>query len=163
MRLDAQWRCWWNTCVARKPDPVTQISFYPLSDQDPDARLQFSCRLTEKARHKGLRVCILVDSQAQAAQLDTLLWSFKPTSFLPHSAPNNEQTSTAEAVQIAAKIGEFTNTDMLINLSGKPCIEHERFTRIDEILCADEEILAAGRELFKFYRSAGYQPKTHKL
>ncbi len=141
---------------------MPQISFYPLPDPDPSARLQFTCRLTEKARHKGLQVAILVAGEEQLAALSTALWEFKPSAFLPHSKPA-DGTASAEAVEIVLQSDAVRHNDMLINLSGKPCTAHERFARIDEILCADEEILAAGRELFRYYRSAGYQPKTHKL
>lgn len=145
---------------------MPQVSFYPLSDPDPDARLQFTCRLAEKARRSGYRVCILVDSDSDAAKLDALLWNYKPAAFLPHTlakSANQDGEEEQEAVLIGDDVAALKHNDMLINLSGKPCTEHERFARIDEILCADAEILAAGRELFKFYRAAGYQPKTHKL
>lgn len=142
---------------------MPQVSFYPLPDSDPDARLHFSCRLAEKARRLGFRVSILVSSEQQVEQLGTLLWDFKPSGFLPHTRGNAPQNDVQEAVQIGTEIGQLPHNDMLINLTTLPCQEHERFARIDEILCADEQILAAGRELFRFYRAQGYAPKTHKL
>lgn len=142
---------------------MPQISFYPLPDPDPDSRLHFSCRLAEKARRMGLQVSILVDSEQQAERLDTLLWDFKPSGFLPHARPGGTRKDASEAVLIGTEIGQLVHNDMLINLTTRPCQEHERFTRIDEILCADEQILAGGRELFRFYRAQGYEPKTHKL
>lgn len=142
---------------------MPQISFYPLPDPDPDSRLFFSCRLAEKARRRGLKVSILVDSEQQGGQLDTLLWDFKSSGFLPHSKPDENKKDELEAVLVGTEIGQLTHNDMLINLTTRPCQEHERFTRIDEILCADEQILAGGRELFRYYRAQGYEPKTHKL
>jgi len=142
---------------------MPQVSFYPLPDPDPDSRLRFTCRLTEKARRMGLRVSILADSDKQAEQLDALLWDFKASGFLPHSGPDSAQAGASEAVLVGTDVGRLTHDDMLINLTVQPCAEHERFQRIDEILCADEQILAGGRELFRFYRAQGYQPKTHKL
>lgn len=142
---------------------MPQISFYPLPDSDPDARLHFSCRLAEKARRLGFRISILVGSEQQAGQLGTLLWDFKPSGFIPHSRGIASQNGDKEAVEIGTDIGQLSHNDMLINLTTLPCQEHKRFARIDEILCADEQILADGRELFRYYRAQGYAPKTHKL
>ena len=145
---------------------MPQVSFYRLSTADPDSRLQFACRLTEKARKAGHRVFILSDSESQATRLDALLWDFKPSGFLPHSllgSSDDASGGTREAVLVGTDIAQACDPDMLINLTAQPCQQHERFQRIDEILCADEQILAAGRDSYRFYQSQGYQPQTHKL
>lgn len=145
---------------------MPQISFYRLGAADPDSRLQFACRLTEKARQSGHRVFILSDSASQATRLDTLLWEFKPSGFLPHALPGTNSKAgdgAREAVVVGTDISQVEDPDMLINLTAQPCQEHERFQRIDEILCADEQVLAAGRDSYRFYQSQGYQPQTHKL
>ena len=145
---------------------MTQVSFYSLSAEDPDARLAFSCRLCEKARSQGHRVFILAESSEQARQLDQLLWQFTASAFLPHSLAT-ESSATAKSEREAIEIGiseeQAMQADMLINLSDQPCQGHGRFQRIDEILCADEQILAAGRDAYRFYQAQGYKPQTHKL
>ena len=55
------------------------------------------------------------------------------------------------------------HADVLINLSGQPCQSHQRFQRINEIICQDEDILAAARDSWRYYQAEGYQPQTHKL
>ena len=145
---------------------MPQISFYRLSAAEQDSRLQFACRLTEKARQLGHSVFILTASESQSRRLDTLLWEFKPSGFLPHTLLEMGQTEGSEEreeVVIGNDMSQVSKPDMLINLSSEPCAQHERFQRIDEILCADEEVLAAGRDSYRFYQAQGYQPQTHKL
>lgn len=145
---------------------MPQVSFYQLDSPEPDSRLQFACRLTERAREAGHRVFILTDSDAQAQELDSLLWNFKPSGFLPHTLLTGDKKVTGavrEAVLIGNSIDQVSEPDMLINLSGQACQQHALFQRIDEILCADEQVLAAGRENYRYYRSQGLQAQTHKI
>lgn len=140
---------------------MPQVSFYRLSDPDPDSRLQFACRLTEKARSLGHQVFILAASEAQVRQLSQLLWEYRPGGFLPHNLADDEEP--AEPVAVGTGSPGNRHRDVLVNLAAQPCSELDRFNRINEILCADEDILAAGRDRYRFYQSRGYQPETHKL
>jgi len=140
---------------------MTQVSFYRLSDPDPDSRLQFACRLTEKARSLGHRVFIQAASPEQARQLGQLLWEYRPGGFLPHNLLDDDNPPEPIAVGTSVQAGQ--HDDVLVNLADEPCGRHQHFTRINEVLCADDSILAAGRERYRFYQAQGYQPETHKL
>ncbi|GAB5501059.1 MAG: DNA polymerase III subunit chi [Pseudohongiellaceae bacterium] len=140
---------------------MPQVSFYRLSDADPDSRLQFACRLTEKARSLGHRVFIQAQSDAQARQLSQLLWQYRPGGFLPHTLLADCDPEEPVAVGTSDHIDR--HDDVLVNLAAEPCAGPQRFKRINEILCADDSILAAGRDRYRFYQAQGYQPETHKL
>lgn len=141
---------------------MAQISFYRLGSEEPDSRLAFACRLAEKARSLGHSTFIQAESEAQARQLDELLWSYRPGGFLPHSLlAGNQEDSEKVAVGLDQQQSQYS--DMMINLSASPCPEPERFRRIDEVICQDPDILARGREAYRFYQSRGFQPETHKL
>ena len=151
---------------------MTQVSFYTLSSADQESRRQLACRLAEKALHLGHRVFIQVDSQEQARQLDTLLWHFKSTSFLPHSIAQSGQSrnesgmsesSATEKLIIGTADNQGQFEDVFINLSSSPCQRHERYQRINEILSADPEELEQGRQSYRFYQQHGFKPETHKL
>lgn len=141
---------------------MSQINFYHLSDAEPDSRLLFACRLTEKARSLGHRIFINTASKQQAEQLSDLLWRFRPAAFLPHSLMEDQQPD-AEAVAVGTSRQLEFHGDVLINLSQEPCHSHQRFQRINEVICQDKEILASGREIYRYYQAQGYQPETHKL
>lgn len=140
---------------------MPQVSFYSLSDPDPDSRLHFACRLTEKARSLGHQVFILAASEPQARQISQLLWEYRPGGFLPHNLADDEQP--LEPVAVGTGSPGDQHRDVLVNLAAQPCREAERFNRVNEILCADETVLAAGRDRYRFYQSLGCQPETHKL
>jgi DNA polymerase-3 subunit chi len=152
---------------------MTSVNFYTLKSDQASARLQFACRLTEKAQSMGHRVFIHAESPQQAKLLDDLLWQFKASSFVPHGlvtedssdhedSAGQEDSVGQERVAIGTRI-PASRTGMLINLTASPCAGLEQFSRINEILDADPETLMQGRDRYRFYQAQGYQPETHKI
>ncbi|HIF73466.1 MAG TPA: DNA polymerase III subunit chi [Porticoccaceae bacterium] len=138
---------------------MTQISFYALSTDSEESRRQFACRLAEKAFSMGHQVFIQVQSIAEAKEIDDLLWSFRPNSFVPHSSDHEPKV----AVQIGVEAEANQHDEVLINLTNSPCTQHRNFQRINEILTTDEASLKQGRNCYRFYQTAGYKPETHKI
>ena len=64
---------------------MPKVDFYSLQQSDEQARLFFACRLTEKVLGQKLKIYIHTDSESAAQEMDDLLWSFKPESFIPHT------------------------------------------------------------------------------
>ena len=95
---------------------MTQVSFYTLSSADQESRRQFACRLAEKAIHLGHRVFIQVDSPEHARQIDSLLWQFKATSFLPHAIAPSNQASAGSLESERLTIGTTDNQGLLERL-----------------------------------------------
>ena len=139
---------------------MTQVNFYALSSPDQESRRQFACRLAEKAAQLGHRVFIQVDSAEQAAAMDTLLWQFKPSSFVPHALAGS---AVSEPVIIGTEARQAEYEDVFINLSGHPCQHLTRYQRVNEIMSNDPDELQAGRQSYRFYQQKGLQPETHKL
>ncbi|NKB32290.1 MAG: DNA polymerase III subunit chi [Pseudomonadales bacterium] len=137
---------------------MTQISFYSLSKGDEDTRLQFACRLVEKAFSLGHKIFIQVEDEQQQRLVDDLLWQFKASSFIPH-AVTGEGT---EAIEIGLASSP-SHQDVLINLSAKQCEQHQQFKRINEIVGPDEDSLATGRQIYRFYQTQGFKPDNHKV
>ena len=94
---------------------MTQVNFYALSSPDQESRRQFACRLAEKAAQLGHRVFIQVDSAEQAAAMDTLLWQFKPSSFVPHALA---ESAVSEPVSLALKYGKQSMRTCLLTSPG---------------------------------------------
>ncbi|MCG8413905.1 MAG: DNA polymerase III subunit chi [Pseudomonadales bacterium] len=141
---------------------MTQVNFYTLSSEEEVSKLQFACRLCEKAIALGHRVFIQVVDDTDCKIVDDLLWQFKAASFLPHAIVGAESDDTVP-ILIGSGDCPADASDVLINLRSEACQQHQQFGRINEIITADEASLAAGRDSYRFYQSQGYQPETHKL
>lgn len=141
---------------------MAKVSFYALSSKQSEARLQFACRLIEKAYSLGHKLYVQTASPEQAKTLDELLWQFSPSSFVPHAVAGSE-SAQAEAVIIGEKLPAASHTDVLINLGSEASEAHGQFARINEIIAADEESLLQGRKRYRFYKDQGYQVETFKI
>ncbi len=62
---------------------MSQADFYIMNEVEDEQRFFIACRLTEKAMAQGLKVYIHTASEQSAQDMDDLLWSFKPESFIP--------------------------------------------------------------------------------
>lgn len=139
---------------------MTKVGFYVVQNRDAGARLEIAARLTEKAFGQGLRIYINADSEAQARQLDDLLWSFRSGSFLPHGLSGEEHT---EKIAIGWGQEPDKHDELLINLQLTIPPFFSRFHRVAEVVTQDPESLAALRASWTFYKERGYQLEKHDL
>ncbi|HAS48310.1 MAG TPA: DNA polymerase III subunit chi, partial [Gammaproteobacteria bacterium] len=130
---------------------MTQVNFYTLPSPELQSRLQFVCRLTEKAYSLGHRIHILTDSQQQSKALDDMLWQYSASSFLPHCSLDSGGDN-GEPVTLGTELAAATHADVLINLSTQPCASEGQFSRINEVISADNESLEQGRVRYRFYK-----------
>ena len=137
---------------------MTTIDFYTHVD-DPVA---VAARLVAKAwpAHSAVRV-MTPDAQA-TERLDRLLWTAPATGFLPHCRLSS---ALAEATPIIVDHAEEHDGPacVLINLTATPPPFFSRFERLAEIVGADVDAVAAGRERYRFYRERGYELRAHSL
>ena len=139
---------------------MTHIDFYILHDNNRQAQLYFACRLIEKAHRLGQDIFIACNTPAHAEELNQLLWTYNPESFIPHallSANNNE----------IIEIGDITSCgqhhQLLINLSGHIPDYFSRFERLIEIVVQDENMLQYTREHWAHYKQRGYPINAHNI
>ena len=139
-----------------------RVDFYVLQSAATKQRWTFACRLTEKAYLRDLRILILSDTLSDARALDDLLWTFNDRSFIPHQLCLDEQPiEPATKVYLTASSGAAPAADLLVNLAACLPERWERYTRIAEIIDADEERRRLGRERFKAYRDLRVPLETH--
>lgn len=141
---------------------MTRIDFYLLPIAEPHGKLSFACRLAEKAFREGLQIHVHASDAAEAAAIDSLLWSFRDTSFVPHrriDTPGN-----APAPVLIGWGEDFSeHHDVLINLTSAVPKLFGRFERVAEIVLDDPELRAASRERWRFYKERGYPLAHHDL
>ena len=138
----------------------TKVDFYILPSADPAARLDFACKLTEKAWRLGHRVYLHCSDAAQRDDLDQRLWRFKGESFVPHSHAEDEPDGV---IVMGIADAPASHQDLLINLDLKVPEFFKRFARVAEVVVEDPAVRLAARESFRFYREQGYPLQDHKL
>ncbi|NMY30379.1 DNA polymerase III subunit chi [Pseudomonas sp. WS 5412] len=139
---------------------MTQVDFYILPSADPSARLDFACKLTEKAWRMGHRIYLHCSDAAQRDDLDARLWRFKGESFVPHGPAESEPDSQV-VLGVSDSCGD--HHDLLVNLDLKVPAFAKGFARVAEVVVEDPAIRQAARESFRFYREQGYSLQDHRL
>ncbi|GAB5415865.1 MAG: DNA polymerase III subunit chi [Congregibacter sp.] len=139
---------------------MTRVGFYIVENADADARLRLALRLTEKAHARGHRIFINSESEDQANELDNRLWSFRPSSFLPHTL-----VTQASDAQICIGWGQEPDghDDLLINLQTRVPKFIGRFRRVAELVNQEPARLSALRDSYRHYRDRGYALEEHRL
>lgn len=125
-------------------------------------RKLFACRLTEKARSLGHRVCLFAGSEELAREIDALLWSFSSTSFIPHEIVTADGTC-AEDVCIAVTSVPKDANDVVINLTSDALGDVDGIARVNEIIIQEPEALEQARARYRHYQQAGIRPEMIKL
>lgn len=141
---------------------MPRIDFYVLPDQKENGRALLACRLADKAYGLGHTVYVFTASEARAAALDDLLWTFRQDSFVPHERyPLVGEEGSPVLVGTAAPA--TVEAQVLINLADALPEGFERYERVVELVDQHPEVLAQSRERFRQYREQGCAPETHKL
>lgn len=140
---------------------MTRIDFYILPDINPRSRLPFACRLIDKAYRLGHKVFIQA-AEADAYEMDELLWQHQPESFLPHNLLG-EGPNTSPPIQIGYGQSSGNHRDVLVNLTGSVPTFYNQFNRVAEIVTQDDTTKQASRINFKYYRAQGHSPHSHDL
>jgi DNA polymerase-3 subunit chi len=139
---------------------MTLVGFYVMQTSDPGQRLRVAARLADKAFQRGHRIFINATDEAQATELNKLLWSFRPASFLPHGLHGQEHS---EIIAIGWGQEPNNHNDLLINLQLEIPSFFSRFARVAEVVTQEPDSLAALRKSWTFYKERGYQLEKHDL
>lgn len=143
---------------------MNRVDFYVLSQDAPDARQRFACRLAEKAAEQGHRVYLQAASLGDAQRLDDLLWTFNERGFLPHElATGAGPTHPKVMVLVGVAAAPANHRDLLINLTDVLPAEMENYARIAEIVDTDPARKQLSRDRYKAYRERGCEMESHNV
>ncbi len=161
---------------------MTKIDFYITSIVDSNDYLNFACRLTEKAFRKQHNVYLHTESKEVMQSLDDMMWTFRPNSFLPHgnelsSHIDSDHHSTSNQANNQSDEALVGRAEVMLGFSGNPGKHHDilinltsgtpkffsRFSRVAEVVSANEAAKVKSRERYKFYRDRGYPIEVHNL
>ena len=143
-----------------------KVDFYILGDDGADEPLHVACRLADKAWRQGHRVRVQVDGNEVLQRLDSLMWTFRQESFLPHEIDGHEaeiRDFVPLPVMLGTDSGSAQPPDVLVNLSGAVPAGAEQIPRIAEIVPPDPGAKQAGRERYRQYRERGFELDSHQI
>jgi DNA polymerase-3 subunit chi len=139
---------------------VAQVDFYVLDRVDEHARNALACKLAEKAWRLENTIHIHTMSQADAERLNTLLWTFRDGSFVPH-----DLAGAVNDAPITIGFGDAAvePRDLLITLCDEIPPFADTFPRIAELVTSDERCRQKSRLRYATYRDQGHSIETHKI
>jgi DNA polymerase-3 subunit chi len=141
---------------------MAEVSFYILPSESTQERYLFACKLIEKVYRSGCFCYVLTDSIEQSRQLDDLLWTFRPGSFIPHQIYTGEPPGIEKVILIGSLDAREHWQKILFNLSSRHPDIGPQTERILEILDNSETTKAAGRQRYRQYQKSGIKIITHK-
>ncbi|MDI1309182.1 MAG: DNA polymerase III subunit chi [Methylotenera sp.] len=134
---------------------MTRVEFY-FNVSDKFAK---TVELCEKALAKGRQLTIYTQNDAMSNDIQNLLWTQSPSSFLANSLINETQSRFSPIV-IDAHGENLIQDDVLINFQTLQPLFFSRFRYLVELVGSDEADKAAARARFRFYKDRGYEIKS---
>jgi len=118
--------------------------------------------LLAKAYAGGLRAWVLCADEHVANTLDTYLWTYQDTSFLPHSIAGEAPEGLNPPIQISAhSMPEDKSFSLLLNLRETTPENCEAFERVLDLVAHDAK--DAGRARYRAYREQGFELHKHMI
>jgi DNA polymerase-3 subunit chi len=138
---------------------MTEVAFHFNA---PD-RVAYACRLLRKAVSSGAKI-VVTGLPDTLQQLDAELWTFSATDFVPHCLLDSEAALVAASpVILAASTTAVPHLQVLLNLGPLVPDGFERFERVIEVVCLDDEDRQLARGRWKHYADRGYTITQHDL
>ena len=141
---------------------MPKVNFYLLKQASEQARNMLACKLAEQQSRQGQRVYVRLGSATQVSEMDELLWSFAPESFVPH-ALHTDPAAANTAVLLGHDPVPPSATGCVLNLTHEPARTHAGITAIAEFVQNDEAAKARSRTLWNHYKQLGFELQLHQL
>ncbi len=123
--------------------------------------LRLVCELARKANDAGLSTLVLARDQAQAEELDELLWSFDDDAYIPHQIAGEDADEEEALVLIAAPGTDAAARPLVINLRDDPYLG--ACDRVLEVVPADPEAREPLRERWRQYKALDFDLNKYDM
>lgn len=130
-----------------------QIDFF----YNLDTREDFACRFLARAWANDEVWRVALDDARACEAFSAKLWSFSPSSFLPHKIEQAEPIDDFPLVLLPF-LPSF-GVQNLLNLSAQALPASARLVHVIELVC--EQTRQAQRERAKLYQAAGFKVQFH--
>ncbi len=132
---------------------MTDIGFYHLTRSPLERALP---KLLEKAHASGARVVVMAGSAERVEALDQALWTYDPTSFLPHGSAR-DGVAAAQPIWLTADEENPNQATILVLTDGATSAHVADYARCLEMFDGnDAATVAAARERWRGYDAAGH-------
>ncbi len=123
--------------------------------------LRLVCELARKANDAGLQTLVLARDQAQAEELDELLWSFDDDAYIPHQIAGEDADEDEALVLIAVPGADAPSRPLVINLRDDPYLG--ACDRVLEVVPADPEAREPLRERWRQYKALDFELNKYDM
>jgi DNA polymerase III subunit chi len=137
---------------------MTTIDFYTHCAN----RYEVAATLVAKAWSQHGSARVLTPDVVATDEFDRFLWTWPALGFVPHCRMDS-RLAAETPVLIDHVLAHEGPAAVLVNLHPSPPPFFSRFERLLEVIGADDEHVAAGRERWKFYKARGYEVRSHNL
>ena len=128
-------------------------------------KLGAACRFLRKAHDGGATVVVCAD-RATLDRLDLALWSFEPLSFVAHARVKGTASPppalSRTPIWLTDNADNIAARELLLNLGPATVEGWDRFERVVEIVSAEPEDAAAGRQRWRQYSARTGIDLVHK-
>lgn len=145
-----------NVYYFLKETKMPRVDFHVLN-QDKEQWLNYLARLVEKIYLLNKQIFIFTESLIESNEIDDILWTFRPDSFLPHHIFDQEKYP---APILISHVTIPLHKEILINIRATVPEFYTEYNRIIEVIYADQTIKQQGREKYKQYQNLGCQLHT---
>ena len=119
------------------------------------------CDLAEKCYLNNRRIVIYASSEEECKKFDSLLWTWKQQSFVPHKNIDSLSKSQKEPIILTTNIDSAADYDTLLLVDPLPLEKINQFTTvIDFAEKYDSNGLELSRERFKLYKEQNLKINT---
>ncbi|MDL5366191.1 DNA polymerase III subunit chi [Xanthomonas sp. NCPPB 2654] len=123
--------------------------------------LRLVCELARKANDANLWTLVLARDQAQAEELDELLWAFDDDAYIPHQIAGADVDEEEAQVLIAPPGVEAPSRALVINLRDDAYLG--ACERVLEVVPADPAAREPLRERWKQYKALGFEVSKYDM
>jgi DNA polymerase-3 subunit chi len=133
---------------------MTEIGFYHLTKSTLGEALP---RLLERALAAGHKILLKAPNPAEVERLNKLLWTYDPSSFLPHGSAA-DGWEAEQPIYLTAGDENPAQAGLGCQCGGAELGAVDGFTRVLDLFDGgDEDAVSAARERWKRYRAAGHK------
>jgi DNA polymerase-3 subunit chi len=132
---------------------MTEIGSYHLQRSPLERALPM---LLEKVLEAGKRAVVVASSDERVEQLNGVLWTYRPDSFIPHGSAK-DGNAEFQPIWLATRPENPNDAGILVLTDGATADDFDGFERCLEMFDGnDDAAVAAARERWTAYKAAGH-------
>ena len=119
------------------------------------------CDLAEKCYLNNQRVVIYMKSEEDCKEIDSLLWTWKQQSFIPHKCLESLSVSQNEPIVLTTSIESVADYDTVLLVDPLPMETVSQFSTVIEFAEKyDTQGIELSRKRYKLYKDQNFNIKT---